>query len=187
MWFGWDETPDLSKVMSTSMVAVGTSFDFDFMGFVSFGAKAEERREAIFWLDQAVVMLSGKSLCIPSVRVSFREQKKKIREGHTLALDNEHIVLFSQTKRHATLDQFLLACLSKAIGISCVHHEHMSHEQLESMQRTTTQTQNLDMIPQRWIGKCQNGRRKKHSLVIGMRNQQTDSLVSEFRETRTRH
>ena len=44
-------------------MAVGASADLFFIGFERFGAKAEERRVAIFCLSQAVVMLSGKSLC----------------------------------------------------------------------------------------------------------------------------
>lgn len=51
-----------SKVMRTSIVAVGASTDFPFIGFVRFGAKAEERRVAIFVLSHGVVMLSGNSL-----------------------------------------------------------------------------------------------------------------------------
>lgn len=43
-------------------MAVGASADLFFIGFERFGAKAEERRVAIFCLSQAVVMLSGKSL-----------------------------------------------------------------------------------------------------------------------------
>jgi len=62
MWFGCEETPDASKVIRTSIVAVGASADLFFIGFERFGAKAEERRVAIFCLSQAVVILSGKSL-----------------------------------------------------------------------------------------------------------------------------
>ena len=77
MWFGWEDTPDLSKVMRTSIVAVGASFNFDFMSFERFCAKALERSEAIFWVDQVVVMLSGKSLCIhqSARRCGGRERK----------------------------------------------------------------------------------------------------------------
>lgn len=59
MWFGWDEIPRASKVMRTSIVAVGWSEDFFVMGFERFGAKAEERSDAIFTLSHAVVMESG--------------------------------------------------------------------------------------------------------------------------------
>lgn len=62
MWFGCEETPVESKVMRTSIVAVGASTDLPFMGFVRLGAKAEERRVAILVLSQGVVMLSGNSL-----------------------------------------------------------------------------------------------------------------------------
>jgi hypothetical protein len=62
LWFGCEETPVLSNVMSTSIVAVGASVPFDFMGFERFGANAEERRFAILILSQVAVMLSGKSL-----------------------------------------------------------------------------------------------------------------------------
>jgi len=62
MWFGCEEIPDWSKVMSTSIVAVGASGPFDVMGFERFGAKAEQRRFAILTLSQVDVMLSGKSL-----------------------------------------------------------------------------------------------------------------------------
>ena len=63
MWFGCEETPFLSKVMRTSIVAVGASADFFVMGLERLGAKAEERRSEIFSLSQVVVMLSGK--CLP--------------------------------------------------------------------------------------------------------------------------
>ena len=43
------------------------------------------------------------------------------------------------------------------------------------------------MVPQTRFCQCQHSRRKKHSLVIGMRYQQTDALIAEFWETRTRH
>ena len=62
MWFGCDETPVLSKVMRTSIVAVGASADFFVMGLERLGAKKEERRLEIFCLSHVVVMLSGKSL-----------------------------------------------------------------------------------------------------------------------------
>lgn len=51
-----------SKVMSTSIVAVGASTDFLLMGLERLGAKAEERRVAILVLSQGWVMLSGNSL-----------------------------------------------------------------------------------------------------------------------------
>jgi hypothetical protein len=62
MWFGCDETPDSSKVIRTSIVAVGASAPFDFIGLVRLGAKAALRRAAILALSQVVVMLSWKSL-----------------------------------------------------------------------------------------------------------------------------
>ena len=62
MWLGCEETPVLSKVMSTSIVAVGASADFFVMGLERLGANAEERRLEIFCLSHVVVMLSGKSL-----------------------------------------------------------------------------------------------------------------------------
>lgn len=63
MWFGCEEMPVTSKVMRTSIVAVGACEFLDFAsGCVRLGAKAEERRVEIFCLSQVVVMLSGKSL-----------------------------------------------------------------------------------------------------------------------------
>jgi len=62
IWFGCEETPNLSKVIRTSIVAVGASTDLFFIGFLRFGAKASERRVAILCLSHTVVMLSGKSL-----------------------------------------------------------------------------------------------------------------------------
>jgi hypothetical protein len=62
IWFGWLEMPDLSKVMRTSMVAVGCWLPFVFIGFVRFGAKAEDRRAAIFVLSHVLVIESGKFL-----------------------------------------------------------------------------------------------------------------------------
>ena len=59
---GWEETPDLSKVIRTSIVAVGASLPLDFIGFERFGANAEERRPAILVLFHVAVILSGKSL-----------------------------------------------------------------------------------------------------------------------------
>lgn len=44
------------------MVAVGAVVALFFMGLERLGAKAEERREAIFWMSQVAVMLSTKSL-----------------------------------------------------------------------------------------------------------------------------
>lgn len=43
------------------------------------------------------------------------------------------------------------------------------------------------MIPQTRFCERQHRGRKKHSLVIGMRNKQTDALVAQLRETRARH
>jgi hypothetical protein len=43
------------------------------------------------------------------------------------------------------------------------------------------------MIPQLWIRQRKDRGRKKHSLVIGMRNEQTDPLVSQFGEPGARH
>jgi len=62
MWLGCEETPDLSNVMRTSIVAVGASTDLFFMGFARLGAKNWERRVATFCLSHVVVMLSGNSL-----------------------------------------------------------------------------------------------------------------------------
>lgn len=62
IWFGCDETPDWSKVRRTSIVAVGASAPFDFIGLVRLGANAALRREAILVLSQVVAMLSSKSL-----------------------------------------------------------------------------------------------------------------------------
>lgn len=59
---GCEEIPFTSKVIRTSIVAVGASVDFDVKGFDSSGANAEQRRAMILSLDQVVVMLSGKSL-----------------------------------------------------------------------------------------------------------------------------
>lgn len=59
---GCEEIPLASKVMRTSIVAVGGSADFDVKGFDSSGANAEQRRAMILSFDQVVVMLSGKSL-----------------------------------------------------------------------------------------------------------------------------
>ena len=42
------------------------------------------------------------------------------------------------------------------------------------------------MIPQPRIRQRQHGRRKEHSLIIRMRNQQTYPLIPEFREPRFR-
>lgn len=65
MWFGWEEMPEESKVMRTSIVAVGEDVDVDLdpdWVLLREGAKAEERREEILEEDQVVVMESGKSL-----------------------------------------------------------------------------------------------------------------------------
>jgi hypothetical protein len=43
------------------------------------------------------------------------------------------------------------------------------------------------MIPQTRLRQRQNCRRKKHSLVIGMRDQETDAFVPELGEFRARH
>jgi len=43
------------------------------------------------------------------------------------------------------------------------------------------------MIAQLRIGKGEQRRRKEHSLVIGVRYQQTDSLVAQLGESRARH
>lgn len=52
---------------------------------------------------------------------------------------------------------------------------------------TTTQTQDLDMISQAWVRQCQHRRREKHSLVIGMRNEQADALVAQLVESAPRN
>jgi len=57
--------PEESKVMRTSIVAVGEDVDVDLdpdWVLLREGAKAEERREEILEEDQVVVMESGKSL-----------------------------------------------------------------------------------------------------------------------------
>lgn len=111
MWFGCDETPDLSKVIRTSIVAVGASTPFDFMGLARLGANAALRSEAILTLSQVVVMLSWKSLRRVSICVG--QLQDNIR-----AFNNEDIVLVAQAKGHATLDQFFLARLSEPVGIA---------------------------------------------------------------------
>ena len=59
--------PDLSNVIRMSIVAVGCWLPFVFIGFVRFGANAEESRFAIFALSHVVVIESGKSLSAGSV------------------------------------------------------------------------------------------------------------------------
>jgi hypothetical protein len=68
MWLGCEEIPERSKVISTSIVAVGASMDLFFMGFDRFGANADERSVEILVLSHSVVMLSGNSLWHRSVR-----------------------------------------------------------------------------------------------------------------------
>ena len=56
--------------------------------------------------------------------------------------------------------------------------ETVSRNRFEgARRRTTTQTQDLNMIPQRRVRECQDRWRKKHSLVIRVRNEQTNPLV----------
>ena len=67
MWFGCEETPERSKVMRTSIVAVGASGDLFFMGLDRFGAKAEERSFVMLVLSHSIVMESGNSLMLTCV------------------------------------------------------------------------------------------------------------------------
>lgn len=43
------------------------------------------------------------------------------------------------------------------------------------------------MISQFWIRQCQEGGRKEHGLVIGMRNEKTYALVAQFGEAAARN
>jgi hypothetical protein len=52
---------------------------------------------------------------------------------------------------------------------------------------TAAQTQYLNVIPQRRLRERQYSRRKKHSLVIWVRDQETDPLVPEFWEPAFRY
>jgi len=93
--------------------------------------------------------------------------------GHAIGefgtLDDEYIILLPQTKGHAALNQFFLPRLSQPIRVA------------------TTQTQNLDMIPQRRLRQRQDRRGEKHSLVVRVRDEQTDALVAQLGESAARH
>jgi len=105
----------LSNVISTSIVAVGASIDFDFKVLARFGAKAEERRPAIFSFDHVVVILSGKSLFL----IVSTAQAMPLLHGRSLRiLHDKHIILLSQAKQHAALDELLLPRLAQPIGIT---------------------------------------------------------------------
>ncbi len=66
MWLGCDEIPFASKVIRTSIVAVGASVDFELGGLARSRANAEDRRLAMFSFGHVLVMLSGNSLMAPS-------------------------------------------------------------------------------------------------------------------------
>ena len=62
IWFGCDEIPFASKVMRTSIVAVGASVVFDLGDLARSRANAEDKRLEILSFGHVVVMLSGNSL-----------------------------------------------------------------------------------------------------------------------------
>lgn len=173
----------MSKVMRTSIVAVGASADFFVMGLERLGANAEDKRLEIFCLSQTVVMLSGKSLCKYQY-LSYQIQK----EENIRALHDENIVFLSQSKAYSTFCQLLLPRLPKPIRIT---YTQPVRTNLLSVQReiepTRTQTQNLNMISQTRVRQREHCRRKEHSLVIRMRNQQTNPLIPQLRELSSRH
>jgi hypothetical protein len=52
---------------------------------------------------------------------------------------------------------------------------------------TTAQTQDLEVISQRWLRERKQSRRKEHSFIIRMRNEETDPLVQKFGEAAFRY
>ena len=66
IWFGCDEIPFASKVMRTSIVAIGASVEFDLGDLARSRANAEDRRLEIFSFGHVVVILSGNSLVASS-------------------------------------------------------------------------------------------------------------------------
>jgi hypothetical protein len=99
--------------MSTSIVAVGASADLEVRVLERWGANAEERSEAIFSFDQVAVMLSLKSLRGKgSANCALSRCGGSKAGGDLRILDNEHVVLVSETEQHAALDQLLLSCFS---------------------------------------------------------------------------
>jgi hypothetical protein len=182
--------------MRTSMVAVGWVLDLDFKGWERFGAKAEQRRDEILEADQVVVILSGNSLRMSDALadvVMAGQLNDKGGMGYVRTLHHEHIVLLSQSKRHTALHQFFLSRFPKSICITyCEYispsslwlHPHPTTKKIG--EHTTTQTQNLYVVPQPRIRKRQHAGCKKHGLVIWMRDQQANALIPQFRESRAR-
>jgi len=108
--------PAPSKVMRTSIVAVGCEEFLGEAGFCKAGAKASERREDIFEGDHSVVMESGKSL---DYRKHLLKSSGTRLGGYNVrTVNNKDIILFPQPQRQTTLDQFLLPRLSQSICIT---------------------------------------------------------------------
>ena len=81
--------PAWSKVMRTSIVAVGFRLPFVFIGFVTFGAKADDRSVAILILSHVVVIESWKSL----VRRVSQDSSARERDYHTGSQRRTHHLL----------------------------------------------------------------------------------------------
>ena len=49
-------------------------------------------------------------------------------------------------------------------------------------ERTTAQTEDLDMIARFWSRQSEQGGREEHCFIIGMGDEKADALVAETRE-----
>lgn len=96
-------------------------------------------------------------------------------------VDDEDVRFATETELFGALLEFFCADGAEAIGISCVAMMSVVFILFLSRdtrhRRTITQTQNLEMIPHLRPCQRQYRRRKEHSLIVRMRNQETYPLI----------
>ncbi len=150
----------------------------------------EINRVEIFEASQGVVMLSGKAL----QRGKGQICRTRCEERDLRVFNNEYVLLLPKSQQYATLYELLLACLAKAVRITCGRKQinchpfpsskFLNYSPNRSPKHTTTQAQYLDMIAQPLLRQCQHRRRKEHGLIIRMGDQQADPLIPELRKAR---
>lgn len=165
--------PPLSKVMRTSIVALGGSafvlslFE-EVLVVVVLGANASRRRLEIFSVGHVVVIESGKFLCSGRQLATQPSSRRIIGQHIHIILHNVDILPPPQPQPHPALDQLPLARLAQPGRVAAA------------------QAQDLDVVPQLGPRQGQHGGREEHGLVVRVGDEQADAPVAQGREPRGR-
>lgn len=180
IWFGWEETPRASKVMRTSIVAVGgvvvALLEPLEVGVCDCGCgvgcvKASRRRVAILSADQVVFMESGKSLQVGRGLVSpfsllygpsgmAKEKIEKEEDVHRV-VDDKDVLPPPQAQDEPALDQLAPADVAEALGVAAA------------------QAQDLDVVAQRGAREGEHGGGEEHGLVVRVGDEQAHAPAAQ--------